>query len=989
MKPLFYLPLWLLITAATTPQPAPRPATGSQPTPPPVRPGDRQIIPQLPIRSPNALPGRTPPGVSPAPPDGTSPPPDGVSPPSGDSPPGTPPTPPGTTGPPRGGSRPPGLPPPQTGAPGSRPGGTPAPPPSGAKGGTGVRPVVKESSRVLPSCEEVRKNAKYGIYFEKVDVEKLVQTVSDATCKTFILPERVTGKISIIGPENGKVEVTADQFYAAFLAALDSNGLAVYSYGQFLKIVEKPKAKTTNIPLVVDSNEPYTLNEQMMTRLFKVRYVEAEQLRAVLQGMVSTGGDTLVFPPDTIIVNDLASNIHRLQRLVEQLDVRSSSDEIRVIQIRYAAAQELADKIQKLFENKNPRPGQRPPGAPAPPAPVGGVTGAPTGTPSHETAGGGPATLSQLIPDERTNKLIIVASTSAFERINSLVKEIDIPVSGAGRINVYSLENHAADEIAATLQALAQGTANRPRTTGPTGTPGAPTGLPGQLPPRPPGSSGVTAAELFSGEVKISADKSTNSLVIIASQNDYRSLVKVIEKLDIPRRQVFVEAVIMEVNLNRESDFGVSMHQEIGIKTASGTLPVLFGTKYSSGSGLPPSFGLTNLLSFGGFLAGIQGPNVPELAKLGIQIPQFGVVLHALQSSSDVNVLSTPHILTSDNEEAEITVGQNVPFQAGINPLGNLSALSGAATGTAGTGTTGALGGLGGLGGLTGGLGLGGLIAPINRQNVELKLSIKPQINDSDFIRMVISEQTEEIASTDPILGPTTSKRSAKTTVVAKDQETVVLGGMMQDRTLEGVTKTPILGDIPLIGHLFREQKHTKVKTNLLLFLTPYIIKDKSDFRRIFERKMQERQQFVELFYGQIPGYDVAIDFARKAGPIAKMGQILGREENKLENGGPGSPGERMVRPRGAAAEEYPIAPTKDGTDGASRFPRDQDLAPRPAKSDPPDRSYEPMATPPSRPPDSSFEQFEPMVTPPSKPLELKDESLRVLPQPPGGSKAP
>jgi len=263
------------------------------------------------------------------------------------------------------------------------------------------------------------------------------------------------------------------------------------------------------------------------------------------------------------------------------------------------------------------------------------------------------------------------------------------------------------------------------------------------------------------------------------------------------------------------------------------------------------------------------------------------------------------------------------------------------------------------------------LIAPINRQNVELKLSIKPQINDSDFIRMVISEQTEEIASTDPILGPTTSKRSAKTTVVAKDQETVVLGGMMQDRTLEGVTKTPILGDIPLIGHLFREQKHTKVKTNLLLFLTPYIIKDKSDFRRIFERKMQERQQFVELFYGQIPGYDVAIDFARKAGPIAKLGQILSREENKLENGGPGSPGERMVRPRGAAVEENPMPTRKDRTESAPPLPRDQDLAPDRIKSEAPDRTFEPVVIPPSKPPDPT------------------DESLRVQPQPQGNPKGP
>jgi general secretion pathway protein D len=162
---------------------------------------------------------------------------------------------------------------------------------------------------------------------------------------------------------------------------------------------------------------------------------------------------------------------------------------------------------------------------------------------------------------------------------------------------------------------------------------------------------------------------------------------------------------------------------------------------------------------------------------------------------------------------------------------------------------------------------------------------------------MVINESTEEIASTDPVLGPTTSKRTAKTTVVAKDQETVVIGGIMQERTIESVGKVPILGDIPLLGYLFRETSRHKIKTNLLLFLTPYIIRDASDFRRIFEKKMAERQRFVEEFYGQVPGYDVPIDFGRKPGPLAKMNQIVMREEMKAENGGPGLPGEQIFRP--------------------------------------------------------------------------------------------
>ena len=761
------------------------------------------------------------------------------------------------------------------------------PPPAGTPAEREITPQTSPEGgsagvRQTPTCEEVRRRARYGIYFDKVDIEKLVQTVSDATCRTFILPENVRGKISIIGPENGRVEVDADQFYAAFLAALDANGLSVYQHGRFLKIVDKRAAKQNPIPTLVDPEAPYTTNEQMITKLFRIKNVEVEPLRGVLQQLVSKDGDTIPYPPDIVIINDVGSNVHRLERIIDQLDTRAASDEVRIIQVQYATAQDVAATVQKLFEQKGGggRPGANRSGPPAV-MPPGGPDAVPMPGPDGSSGSGGPVTFSQIIPDERTNKLIVVASPAAFERIQGMVRELDIPTAGTERINVYPLENANAEEIASTLQTLSQGTSSRPRSPVPAPPPGM---------PRPGGTSGGSA-ELFAGEVKISADKGTNSLVIIASQSDYRSLVRVIRELDKARRQVFVEAVIMEVNLDRNNEFGLNLHSGYQLGTPFGTGSGILGTKYTT-QGLPPSFSLANLANFGGFLAGLQGPVIPELKNLGIDIPAFGVVLHAFQQSSDVNVLSTPHILTSDNEEAEITVGQNVPFQSGFSP-----ASLGTGLGTPG----GATGGLppsllGGLGGL------GSMFAPITRQNVELKLTVKPQINESDFIRMTISEQTEEIASTDPVLGPTTSKRSAKTTVVAKDQETVVIGGIMQERTLESVAKVPILGDVPLLGHLFRQTNKRKTKTNLLLFLTPHIIRDQSDFRRIFERKMAERQQFVEQFYGQVAGYDVPVDFNRKSGPLSRMRRVIATEEQKLENGGPGQPGERVLRPASPAA---------------------------------------------------------------------------------------
>ncbi len=448
--------------------------------------------------------------------------------------------------------------------------------PAPVPGDTSAKTLAPAADRLTPNCEEVRRKARFNIYFDKVEIEKLVQTVSDATCKTFILGENVRGKISVIGPDNGRVEVNADEFYAAFLAALDANNLAVVPYGKFAKVVEKAKAKQNNIPTVLDANAEYTTNEQMMTRLFKVRYVELEPLRNVVQQLVSTGGDSILFQPDTLIVNDLGGNMHRIERIVEQLDVRSANDEMRVVQIRYALAADVASTIQKLFEQKG-RPGARPATLPlqvTPPTTPGAAatattpsTTTTTTTTTPGTTSGAPATLTTLVPDERTNKLIIVASAAANDRINDIIRQIDVPISGEGRINVYALANATAEDIAATLQALAQGSANRPRS--PTGT-AAPVG--GQpTAQRPAGATpGVAATELFAGEVKISPDKSTNSLVVVASQSDYRSLVKVIEKLDVPRRQVFIEAVIMEVDMTRETDFGISLHQGFTVNTSQG-----------------------------------------------------------------------------------------------------------------------------------------------------------------------------------------------------------------------------------------------------------------------------------------------------------------------------------------------------------------------------------------------------------------------------------
>jgi general secretion pathway protein D len=682
--------------------------------------------------------------------------------------------------------------------------------------------------------KEVGRNAKTVLMsFDKRDLADVIQFVSQFTQRNFILPERLSGKITILS----NVPIPADEVWNVFLAALDANNWAVYPVGRYWKLVEKKQSSRAGISTYLESGQEVPATEQMVTKLFKLGFVEAEQMRSVLAQFTSRDSDLQIVPPDTLILSDLGLNMRRLEKLIEQLDQPGGSQEIHIVAVQHAGAQDLAQKLSEILQAQ---------------------VGSKLGPPAAAVGGRG----AKLIADERTNKLVVIAGDKSFQSVLDLVRQLDIP-TGDGGVHVYYLENAKAEDVASTLQSFAQGLSGKRR---------AP------APPSAPAPSGTPTADLFNGDVKVTADKNTNSLVVIASQADYRNVVKLIERLDIARRQVFVEAVIMEVNLEDDTDLGVSLHggtqSNVSFGNTTGTGTAVLGTALG---GLSSLGGVSSLASLNGFLAGIQGP---PITVSGVSIPAFGVLLQALQSSSNVNVISTPHLIMTDNTEGEITVGQNVPFQAAFAPPG----VNGSSTSPIVSS-------------------LGSLYAPIQRQNVELKLHIKPQINQGDFVRLEVDEQTEEIASVDKTLGPTTSKRSAKTTVVARDQETVVIGGLIQERVTRSVSKVPVLGSLPLLGWLFRNESSKKQKTNLLLFLTPYIIRDQSDVRRIFERKMAEREEFVGRFYNGDAEQRRFIDYDHKPGPLARLRRGVAEELNKVENGGPGIQGERRIE---AAAKESP-----------------------------------------------------------------------------------
>jgi general secretion pathway protein D len=415
-----------------------------------------------------------------------------------------------------------------------------------------------------------------------------------------------------------------------------------------------------------------------------------------------------------------------------------------------------------------------------------------------------------------------------MEDIGDLIGRLDIPTpSGTGRINVYYLENANAEEVSKVLASL---TEKRP---------GA-----AQAAGQAPTIKSVIAAELEGG-VKVTADKATNSLIVIASLNDYQTLVEVIKKLDIRRRQVYVEAIVMEINLDNARDIGIEWRgaAEIGNDGA-----IVGGTNYGFqgnlnelllglATGNPLLFSGTGLLA-----AGIAGSvTLPD----GTEIPAITAVLRAAQTSDNINVLSTPHLLTLDNKEAEIIVAENLPF---------ITSQSRDTTN------------------------LANVMNTVDRQDVGIILRFTPRINESDFVSLDIYQESSAVKATSLLtisdVGPITTKRSAKTSVLVKSGDTVVLGGMMQDSVTTNESKVPILGDIPLLGYLFRFSSVNHKKTNLLIFMTPHIIKTPEDMLNVTTENQRKMDHFIEQNRDEV----------KKLFPEKKLEKILPEPEPEEED---------------------------------------------------------------------------------------------------------
>ncbi|MBI5577333.1 MAG: type II secretion system secretin GspD [Deltaproteobacteria bacterium] len=637
----------------------------------------------------------------------------------------------------------------------------------------------------LPQQAETKRMPVYiSMDFTDVDLPVLIKFISEQTRKNFIFDERVQGKITIISPR----KISVEDAYNVFLSVLQVKGFATIEQGNAIKIIALRDAKQDSLP-TARAGEPASASE-FITRLIPLQYTDTAEIVPVLSPIVSKDGLLTAFPASNmLILIDSRSNIDRVMKILAELDVEGTSGILRIFPFKYASVTEIARTLDSLYTGAGT--------APAAPGQAGAGARA-------VRRGKGRGGAIRFIPDVRTNSLIVLAGADLMSDIEDLIKKLDIPSpENTGKINVYYLEHSDAEEVAkvlANLSGRAPTTPTAPAAAGPAGT-----------------VKSVITAELEGG-VRIAADKATNSLIIIASVNDYLTLVDVIKKLDIRRRQVYVEAVIMEITLDKGRDVGVEFRGSVASAANKGAL--LSGTNFdfqgnvnelfsALASGNPLVFSGTGLIA-GGILGNVTLPD-------GTQIPAVTAILRAAQTSDNINVLSSPHLLTLDNKEAEIIVGQNVPF---------ITSQSRDSTNLANT------------------------INTIERKDVGITLRLTPHIHESEYVNLEIYQESSAILGTQLLnanqVGPTTTKRSAKTSVLVKNGNTVVMGGMMQDSLTVSESQVPLLGDIPLLGNLFKFKSVARNKTNLLIFLTPHVIKEPTDMAKIGERKQAQMDEFIK-----------------------------------------------------------------------------------------------------------------------------------------------
>jgi len=564
-----------------------------------------------------------------------------------------------------------------------------------------------------------------SLNWKDADIRIVVEAVSEATGKNFILDPRVTGKVNLLSSE----PMTKEAFYEAFLSILQVHGYVAVESGNLIKIL--PDATARQFPTQFGTSGAAGPDD-MVTQVVQVKNVGATQLVPILRPLIPQYGHMVAHAgSNMLIISDRAGNMSRMMSIIRRIDLASDED-IEVVSLRNASASEIVRILTALVQT------QRSDGAPA---------------------------TTSLVADARTNSVLIGGDKSERLRIRALIAHLDTPLEDGGDTQVRYLKYADAEDLATKLQAHFTNQA---------------TGAAGQ-------AGGATSME----NISVWADTQTNAIVVNAPPKNLRSLMQIVDKLDIRRAQVLVEAIIVEVIADENNQFGVTWAVE-----GSGSNAPIAVTNF------PPTPGVVQLGS-----AAAGGAITPDLIGSGITVGvgrlsdsgvSFAAILTAIEGDANTNIISTPSIVTTDNEEATLNVGQEVPF------------------------VTGSFSNTGG--------GAGGAVNPfqtINREQIGVKLSITPQINDGDSMMLTISQEISNIAqSAANAVDLITNQRTVDTTVIVDDGEILVLGGLIQDTLLESDQMVPVLGKIPLLGNLFRSRKTEKKKTNLMIFIRAEIMRD-------------------------------------------------------------------------------------------------------------------------------------------------------------------
>ena len=597
-----------------------------------------------------------------------------------------------------------------------------------------------------------------SIDFNNVDINVFIKFISELTSRNFVVDQRVRGKVTIISPS----KISVKEAYRVFESVLEVHGYTTIKSGEVTKIVPSPDARSKNIETRL-KEEAASPEDRVVTQLIPLKFASPAEIKKLFAPLVSKSSVILAYPPtNMLIITDVYSNIKRLIRILNAIDVSGMGQEVSVIPLEYADATKFVKILNSVFKTSRKSKAQ--------------------------------STLSgaKFVADERTNTIIVMASEVETSRIKRLINMLDRETPrGKEKIHVYYLENANAEDLAKVLQEL----------------PTKKTGGPQKKLP------------FVSEQVKITADKATNSLIIMAGKEDYQVLDEIIKKLDVPRSMVYIESLIMEVNVNKSFELGVQW--QAGGTTQINNKDAAFGGGFRPEPPIVTPGPLPTLPSPQGFSLGVF---TQAITIGGITFPNLSAIVNAYKKDKDVHFLSTPQILTMDNEEASITVGKNVPFQT----------RSAAETGVA-------------------------TYSSFEYKDVGITLKITPQISHDRLVRLYIYQEVtklDEQSTTSPDR-PTTLKRTIDTTVIVKDTNTVVIGGLIDDSFSETIFQVPCLGDIPLLGYLFKTRSQGSNKTNLFVFITPHVIENPAEAKAILDSKKDEIDKIKE---GKIKMYEKSLD---------------------------------------------------------------------------------------------------------------------------------